>query len=159
MQVRAPIGFRQAVAADADVVVALNAALFREDAGERDPFIDQTWPDREGRAYFAEVLADPGGVCYLATSDDEPVGYLIGRISEPSSVRPVRVAELESMYVHDRFRSQGLGRRLVEQFLGWARANHASRAAVVAYAANERAISFYRRAGFRPRSLSLEMSV
>jgi GNAT superfamily N-acetyltransferase len=154
-----PIRLRQAVAADVDAVVALNAALFREDSGQRDPFTDQTWPQREGRAYFADLLADPDSVCYLATCDDAPVGYLVGRLAKPSSVRPVRVAELESMYVHEPYRGAGLGAKLVERFLDWARANGATRAGVVAYAANQRAIAFYQRAGFEPRSLSLEMTV
>lgn len=153
------IGFRQAVADDVDVIAAFNAALFREDAGQRDPFTDQSWPQREGRAYFAALLDRPDSVGYLATCDGEPVGYLVGRIHPPSSVRPVLVAELESMYVHHRFRSQRLGQGLVEQFLGWAKANQATRATVVAYAANQRAISFYRRVGFQPKRLSLEMGV
>jgi GNAT superfamily N-acetyltransferase len=157
--VKTGIGFRQAGAGDLDVIAALNAALFREDAGQRDPFTDQSWPQREGRAYFAGLLDRPDTVGYLATCDGAPVGYLVGRIRPPSSVRPVLVAELESMYVQPRFRGLGLGQGLVERFLGWARANRTTRAAVVAYAANQRAISFYRRVGFEPKSLSLEMGV
>jgi ribosomal protein S18 acetylase RimI-like enzyme len=158
-QVGTPIQLRQATGDDVDVLVRLNTALFRQDAGQRDPFTDQTWPQREGQAYFAGVLADPDSTCYLATCNDQPAGYLVGRIRPPTSLRPVTVAELESMYVHDRFRSQGIGARLVAQFLGWAKANKASRAAVVAYAANQRAISFYQRIGFQPKSLALEISV
>jgi ribosomal protein S18 acetylase RimI-like enzyme len=154
-----PIRLRQATASDVEAVVALNAALFGEDAGQRDPDVDQAWPQREGRAYFAGVLADPHSVCYLTTCDDTPVGYLVGRIRLPSPVRPVKVAELESMYVCERFRGQGLGARLVEQFLGWASANQAPRAAVVAYATNRRAIGFYQRVGFQPKRLSLEMGI
>jgi GNAT superfamily N-acetyltransferase len=150
---------RQAGAADVDAVVALHAALLREDAGQRDPFMDQTWPGREGRSYFADLLADAGSVGFLATRDGTTVGYLVGRVAQPTSLRPVRVAHLESMYVDEPFRSTGVGGRLVERFLDWARANQASRAAVSAFAANHRAIAFYQRNGFEARSLSLETAV
>jgi ribosomal protein S18 acetylase RimI-like enzyme len=159
MQVGTPIQVRQANASDVEAVVTLNTALFAEDAASRDPDLDQTWPKREGRAYFAGVLTDPHSVCYLATHDDTPVGYLVARIRPPSPLRPVTLAELESMYVRERYRSQGLGARLVEQFLAWASANHAHRATVTAYAANQRAISFYQRVGFQPKRLSLEMGI
>jgi GNAT superfamily N-acetyltransferase len=97
--------------------------------------------------------------CHLITCDGETVGDLVGRIRPRSSVRPVLVAELESMYIQPHLRSQGLGQGLVERFLGWARANRTTRTTVVAYVAIQHAISFYRRVGLEPKSLSLEMGV
>ncbi len=64
------------------------------------------------------------------------------------------------MYVLEGYRGQGVGARLVDEFLGWAWSRGAERASVVvAYAANERAIRFYQRAGFRPKSVSLERGI
>jgi ribosomal protein S18 acetylase RimI-like enzyme len=150
---------RPAQLGDVDAVVALNAELFREDAGPRDPFMDQSWPQREGRAYFTGVLTDRHCCCFLALDDDAPVGYLAGRMRDASSVRPVRIAELESIYVQQGYRSQGLGDRLAQAFLHWASAQRADRAEVVAYAANEPALRFYRRIGFEPKSVALEIGV
>jgi len=45
---------------------------------------------------------------------------------------------------------------LVRAFMDWARARGAQWLTVSAFAANERAIVFYRRAGFAPHSLTLE---
>lgn len=159
IEVAADVRIRPAVADDVDVIAALNAALFREDAGQHDPSRDQGWPQREGRSYFGGVLADQRCICYLAVCGDDAVGYLVGRLREGGGTRPLRLADLESMYVQERFRSQGVGAHLVARFLGWAGQHGADRAAVQAYAANERAIGFYHRIGFRPMVLSLELGI
>ncbi len=147
---------RRAGKGDVAEIVELSSALFREDAGRRDPFTNPGWPEEEGLAYFAGLVSGTGSGCLLAELAGRTVGYLAGRVGEGTTLRPVRVAELESIYVREGYRDLGVGARLVDEFLGWAGSRGAERAAVVAYAANERAIRFYRRSGFRPRSVSLE---
>jgi ribosomal protein S18 acetylase RimI-like enzyme len=147
---------RRAGTGDVAEIVELSTALFREDAGRKDPFTNLGWPEEEGLAYFAGLVSGAGSVCLLAELEGRTVGYLAGRVGEGTTLRPVRVAELESMYVREGYRDLGVGARLVDGFLGWAGSRGAERASVVAYAANERAIRFYRRWGFRPRSVSLE---
>jgi len=66
---------------------------------------------------------------------------------------------LESICVRENQRSSGVGTKLVEEFIGWAGSQGAGRVSVTAYAANERAIRFYERFGFRPRSVSLERGI
>ncbi len=95
-------------------------------------------------------------MCLLAAVEGEAVGYLAGYVRGTTSLRPICVAELESMYVSKGRRNSGLGGRLVERFRVWARGRGARRMSVTAYATNERAIRFYRRAGFRPKNVSLE---
>lgn len=141
---------------DIDVIAALNGALFAEDAGQRDPLMDQGWPAREGRAYFADLLGGPHNVGFVAQEGGETVGYLVGRLREPARVRPVRIASLESIFVQEEHRSQGIGEQLTARFLDWARQQGADRVEVVAYAANEAAIRFYRRLGFIPHNVVLE---
>jgi len=144
--------------------VGLHAALVREDAGQRDPLMDQGWPAREGHAYFTALLGDPANVGFLAeeTAGDEvaAVGFVVGRMGgEPNSLRPVRRASLESMFVQPEHRSHRVGEALVQRFLEWARDQGAEQVAVSAFAANDRAIAFYRRIGFVPRSLELEIGL
>jgi ribosomal protein S18 acetylase RimI-like enzyme len=144
---------------DVNDIVALNAALFREDAGQRDPFMDQGWPTREGHAYFASMVADPRCRCFLAVDGDTVVGYLAGRIGEPRRTRPVPVAVLESFYVRAAFRSRRVGERLARAFLRWAHDQGVEQAEVEAFVANDGAIRFYRRIGFEPKRMTLEMAV
>jgi GNAT superfamily N-acetyltransferase len=150
------VTIRTATRADLDDVVALSAGLFAEDAGQRDRYTDLGWPSREGREYFGGLLDGPTTRCFLADVDGTVGGSLVGRIKRETSVRPVRVADLESMYVRPEYRSAGLGSALVAEFFEWARGRGAALAAVTAYAANDRALAFYTANGFAAKSIHLE---
>ncbi|WP_205862083.1 GNAT family N-acetyltransferase [Planosporangium thailandense] len=153
------VTIRTATRRDLDEVVELSAELFAEDAGQRDPYTDLGWPRREGHEYFGGLLTGPTTRCWLAEVDGKVAGSLIGRIKRETTVRPARVAELESMYVRPEYRSAGVGAALVAEFMAWARGRGAKLAAVTAYAANERALAFYARNGFTPQSVQLEQEL
>jgi ribosomal protein S18 acetylase RimI-like enzyme len=142
---------------DVGALVRLISALFREDAGERDPFTDLGWSAAHGRDHFLSLITQNDALCLLAKSGPTPVGYLAGYVREPTEVRPVRVAELQSMYVEAASRNRGVGSGLVDEFLSWAEAHGAERVSVTAYASNDAALRFYARCGFRPLSATLEM--
>ncbi|MGC9666439.1 N-acetyltransferase family protein [Planosporangium sp. 12N6] len=153
------VTIRTAARRDLDVVVELSAELFAEDAGQYDPHTDLDWPRREGHEYFGGLLSGPTTHCWLAEVDGAVAGSLVGRISRESTVRPVRVAELESIYVRPEYRGQGVADGLIAAFVEWARLRGARIASVTAYAGNARAIALYRRSGFAPKSVQLEMAL
>lgn len=144
---------------DVSAIVELNAALFQEDAGQRDPFMNLNWPREEGRDYFTELLRRDKSIGLLAERKGEAVGYLVGYVRGGSSLRPVQMAELESMFVKEEFRSQKVGQQLVNEFTAWVAGRGAERVSVTAYAANEGAVAFYERMGFRPKNVTLEMGL
>lgn len=150
---------RAATDDDVPQIVDLMTGLWREDSGERDPFMDQGWPARSGAVYYGGVLRHESYRCWVAEVDGVVAGVLIGRIEPPGTIRPVRVADLESMYVRPGYRSHGVGAVLVTEFLGWARERGSDRASVTAYATNDKAIAFYQRQGFAPLRLTLEAPV
>lgn len=150
---------REAGIRDVGMLVELSSALFREDAGTRDPLTNLDWPGEYGHRHFAELLGPGRSVCLVAEASGVAVGYLAGYVRERSPLRPVAVAELESMYVREGARGRGVGAGLVRRFLGWAGMRGAQQVSVTAYASNERAIRFYERIGFQPRSLALEMGL
>lgn len=137
-------------------LVRLNARLFLEDAGLRDPYTDTFWPAKYGRDHFLGLLSRDDAICLLALREDAKVGYLAGYDREATELRPVRFAELQSMYVEEGARGRGVGTRLVEGFFTWAGGRGVGRVSVTAYAANGRAVNFYRRLGSVDRSLLLE---
>ncbi len=153
------VTIRRAGEADVSAIVELNYALFQEDARQRDPFMNLNWPREEGHEYFSKLLKSEKSLGLLAEADGEAIGYLIGYMRRSSSLRPVKLAELESMYVQEEYRGQGIGQQLVERFLEWVREQGGERVSVTAYAANERAIAFYRKMGFTPKSLTLELGL
>jgi GNAT superfamily N-acetyltransferase len=150
---------RLACADDVPAVVALSGGLFAEDGGLRDAFLDVEWPAREGYRYYGAVLTTRDAACWVAVDGGRTIGYLVARIVGPYPARPVRVAELENVFVEPAERGRGVGARLVAVFTEWAAGHGARRMTVTAYAANERAIAFYRRHGFAPKSLSLETGI
>jgi GNAT superfamily N-acetyltransferase len=138
---------------DVPDLVASAAALFAEDGGRHDPFMDTGWPAREGRAYYADLVEDPACLCLLA---DGGGGHLVGRLRRPNPLRPAAVtAELESMRVAPERRRSGVGSALVDAFLAWAHEHGANETTVQAYAQNASALNFYRTRGFRPVLVTL----
>lgn len=138
---------------DVPELLASAAALFAEDGGRRDPFMDTGWPAREGAAYYADLVGDPTCLCLLARDGG---GHLIGRLRRPDPLRPGAVtAVLESMRVAPDRRRTGVGGALVDAFLAWARERGANETTVQAYAQNAGALAFYEACGFRPFLVTL----
>jgi GNAT superfamily N-acetyltransferase len=146
---------RRATIDDLDGLVSSCAALFAEDGAARDRLRNADWPTLHGATWCADVLADPANLALVATADGEVVGHLIGNYSEPSEMWTASRAELVSMFVAEPVRKRGVGGRLVEEFVTWARERGAVRLHVQAYAANEPAIRLYQRHGFTPLSIML----
>jgi ribosomal protein S18 acetylase RimI-like enzyme len=146
---------RRATQADLPAIVALNDALFREDAGQRDPLVNHDWARQHGQAYFAGLLERGASAVLVAEAEGPVVGYLSAYTYGPSDFRPVVAAELESTCVDAAWRGRGVGARLVQVFLAWAQERGAVLATVTAYAANARALAFYERHGFGPHTVTL----
>ena len=141
-------------------IVASVDALFATDAGTHDAAATNLrWPSENGMAYYTSVLADSNNLVLLARDDNEVAGHLVGRISGPGSVHPIRVADLESVQVYPAHRNRGVGDQLATAFLAWAAEKGAQRATVTAYAANDGAQRFYARHGFAVRSVTLHLDL
>ncbi len=153
------VSIRRAKEKDISEIVELSYALFQEDAGQRDPFMNLNWPREGGDEHFSRLVSGDHSVCFLAEMDGEIVGYLVGYAMDATSLRPVKLAELESMFVRKEFRSQGVGGALANEFTKWSKQEGAQRISVTAYAANVGAVEFYKRLGFEPRNLSLELGI
>lgn len=150
---------RKASKADLRSIVALSSALFQEDAGHRDPFMNLRWPEEEGEEYYAGIISGLDSVCLVVEVGGSIAGFLTGYLHERTSLRPVALAEMESMFVIQEFRGQGVGTHLVNSFLKWCQTRGAQRVSVTAYSDNAGAIAFYNALGFEPRNLTLEQGV
>ena len=144
---------------DLEAIVELNHGLFQEDAGTYDPSMNLNWAREKGTEYFSRHIAADASFVVVAELDDTIVGYLVGHVAGASSLRPMRMAILESMFVMRDHRCQGAGETLVEAFLTWCGQQQAQHVSVTAFARNQRAIRFYERMGFAPKNLSLERPV
>lgn len=152
------IWVREASMDEIEEVAGLNAALFREDAGRRDDSVNLGWPVEEGWEHFVGLVASEEGSCLISSSEEEIAGYLAGYVRDGSTLRPARVAELESMYVREEYRGGAWARSWWTHFSGGPatgeRSKRRSRPT-----RRTRALRLYRREGFRQKSTSLEMGL
>ena len=153
---RPKVRVREATEADVASVVELSSALFQEDGGQRDPWMNLDWPKQEGAAYYSGHISGEDSLCLLAEVGDRVVGFLTGYVRGWSNLRPIRLAELESMFVTEEYRGGGIGAQLVREFVEWCRGKRVEGISVTAYWAKEGALRFYRRLGFEPRNVTLE---
>lgn len=123
--------------------------LFLEDAGSYDEFADTSWPSREGTIYYEPLVHDSNALLLVARVDREPVGHLVGLLSSPTPTRrDVTFGVLQSIFVNEGARGQGIGSELCRAFLAWAKETGCAQATVSAYARNTRAIALYSKHGF-----------
>lgn len=140
-------------------IVKLSHALFQEDAGQRDRTVNLEWAIAHGHDYFSKFIGQEQKICLVATVAEAVVGYLAGYVSDASSYRLVKTAELESMFIQKPYRSQGTGTALAHNFIQWAKENGAETMTVTAYAANQPAVHFYQSLGFTPKQVTLALQL
>jgi GNAT superfamily N-acetyltransferase len=150
------VRIEQATRDDIPALLACAQALVATDAARYDATATNLdWAATTGAAYCDGILNNPDNVAFLATAETDVIGHLVGRLGRPSSVHPIRVADLESIYVDPAHRGRGVGQLLVDAFVAWATEKGADRTSVTVYAANDGAQRFYRRNGFAPASVVL----
>jgi diamine N-acetyltransferase len=145
--------YRDAVAADADVLAAFARDTWVETFGH-------LYPPHDLRAYLtakygADIqrreIADSETRYRLAFDDAGLVGYcMMGRLDMP--VDDPGALELHRLYLHKRAKGAGVADALMRETIAWAKAKGASALYLSVWENNERAQKFYRRFGFEDYS-------
>jgi diamine N-acetyltransferase len=152
------ITFRQATVQDIQLLKEINLTSFEANA-EFDKYIDMDWVNTEhATKYFTNVVANVDDYVVFAEVEGKPVGYVI---VEPKilNYRKAKIAEIGIIAVLPEFRSSGIGESLVNKAKEWAKAYGYHTLFVNSYIGNVRAIQFYKKQGFAPIDMSLEMDV
>lgn len=113
-------------------------------------------PNREKQlAGLALILDNPVmGRLFVARIAGEIAGMANALITV-STAEGGRVLLLEDVILRDRHRGLGLGRRLVEHVLDWARGEGMTRVTLLADRDNSPALGFYEHLGFRPSAMQV----
>jgi ribosomal protein S18 acetylase RimI-like enzyme len=137
---------REASARDALEIVELRRRVVAEDrwfiseAGELDLEVEETL------RVIALLKGSSSGTLRVARLDGRVVGFL--SLRPPPFRRMRHVVKLEIAVAHGH-RGEGIGRRLMEAALGWARATPGiDKVGLAVFADNERALALYRAFGF-----------
>lgn len=102
------------------------------------------------REQYRLLLDDPRHALWLAEIEPgaAPVGYVMISPPDLPGANTIGDLQLKRIYLLGKFQGDGLGRRLAETAISHARTHGAERLLLGVYAANEKALSFYARAGF-----------
>lgn len=108
---------------------------------------DESWQVRRG--LYEEWLAEPDAFVFVAEAGGEPVGYALVHMRAPEETWATgdRIGELESLAVLPDYRSQGVGRALVDAMFERLRELGVTHWGVGVISTNADAIRFYERLG------------
>jgi putative acetyltransferase len=143
------IAIRRAEPSDASELVALAAAIGQESGGWL--LTTEAWrPVADERRYLKAVRRHLDAAVLVAVDDDRIVGRLsLARDPHPASAH---VADL-GMMVAGSHRRRGIGRRLLEAAVAWARGGGVSKLELHVFPWNEPAIRLYESFGFEREGL------
>lgn len=106
-------------------------------------------PDREKQLCGLRLILDNPVLGRLFVLRDQcGVAGMANVLITASTSEGCRVAVLEDVIIHNEYRGKGLGRRLVEHVLVWAKAEGMARVTLLADRDNKAALDFYRKLGF-----------
>lgn len=106
-------------------------------------------PDREKQLRGLRLILDNPALGRLFVLRDQGrVAGMTNVLITVSTSEGCRVAVLEDVIVRNEYRCKGLGRRLIEHILAWARMEGMARVTLLADRDNKAALDFYRKLGF-----------
>lgn len=153
------VTIKNAIPSDWQSIQKLNDEVFTNDKNH-DEFINCNWPfTKEGQEYYQEICSQPEKYLTIIAWDNQmPVGYLTASKKE-LDYRTNNPLEINNMGVSPKYRSQGIGKLLVDHAKKWARTNGFTHLYVEAYSQNTKAHQFYQRMGLEPTAISFEGKV
>lgn len=152
------ISIREAKIEDLVDIQNFNNKLGAKEIIEFDPTIKPEFATTEdGEKYYKEHIESDAKIALVAEDGDKIVAYLVGGIEEASDYRNIgRIFETEDMWVEDEYRSQRIGKQLMDKAEAWAKEKGINKMRVIASYKNEKAIKFYKREGYSEYDLILE---
>lgn len=152
------IKIETAKATDWELIQKLNNQVFINDK-ERDDDLDLNWPfSKVGIKYYKDLTNGKYGKCFIAYVGGNPAGY-VALAPKDFGYRKSKYIEIENIGVDPKYRSQGIGKLLIEEAVKWAKEKHATKLWVSAYWENTRALDFYRKNGFYETGVELDKKI
>jgi ribosomal protein S18 acetylase RimI-like enzyme len=152
---------RNATIKDLESVQELNFKLFKHDS-KYDDTLDVKWPySKNGLFYFKKSLTNKNKITLVCENNRNiMIAYLIGGIMKTYSYRKnIKIAELENTFVESKYRKEGIGTKLFDEFKKWAKSQKVSQLKVYAYSKNTNALLFYSKNKFKEEELILTQNI
>ena len=146
---------RQAKKNEWKLIQKLNNYVFLADK-DNDDDLNLDWPfSKRGVKYYKNLANGKYGHCLIAYLGGKAVGY-IALAKKNFGYRKSRYVEVENIGVRPEYRSQGIGKKLINEATKWAKKQNASKLYISAYWGNKKAINFYKKNGFYEIGLELD---
>ena len=154
------VTIRNAVIEDLRPIQDISHELFISDINF-DTHINLQWAyEDDGENEWRERIENHNKfLCLVAEIDNEIIGCLAGLLCDEDSYRPLKRADLRNIYVRKEHRHKGIGNKLTQQFIEWAKEKGAKKMSVETYAGNSDALEFYKEEGFLPVFITLEADI
>ncbi|MCC7115532.1 MAG: GNAT family N-acetyltransferase [Burkholderiales bacterium] len=143
---------RLARAQDAAALAALAERTFRDTFGasNRGSDMDLHCARSYGAAIQAAEIAEPRRTTLVADAAGSLAGYAQLRWNATAALIAARPAEIQRIYVDRPWHGRGVAQALMARLLAAAREGGADGVWLGVWERNERALAFYRKAGFEP---------
>jgi ribosomal protein S18 acetylase RimI-like enzyme len=151
---------RPAQPSDIETLRELNDQVFQHDA-QFDPVLQIQWAASPlGTAYYTGLATGTYGACFVAEDLEQAVvaGYVALHEKE-FDYRNGKFLEIENIGVRPEYRSQGIGKMLMQRVREYAKEHGYTRLLVETRWGNEGARRFYQQCGFSESGVEFEGGV
>lgn len=141
---------------DWEVIKDLNTQLFEYEHERFDDSLNLNWPE-EHESYYKNVITKDNYCTFVYSDNDKIVAYVvICFYDRPNYRASARKAEIENIFISEKFRGQGIGSELLKAAEEWAKSKNAFEVSVTASAGNKNALAFYRSLSYSDYDITLE---
>lgn len=151
---------REATSKDLDALKVLSFDFLSSEA-KKEPSYEPEYALTESSAnYLLKRVNSENSLFLVVEEESNLVGFLIGYIGKiPDARKSMKPAVLDEIYVADKFRGKGVGKKLLQKFQDWAKSHGANKLRVGTHFRNDGAIKFYKDAGFEDFYVKLEKKI
>ena len=148
---------------DLKEVMKLNLELFKHQQKNFDSTLNLSWTfSKEGKKYFKKRMLGKDSFTEVIENPEKKmlVAYATGVIQKRHNYRASgKYAELESIFVEEKYAGSKLGSKLLDDFINWCKANKVDNASALVAAKNNPALNFYKKYGFETYDIVMELNL
>ncbi|MDN3615978.1 MAG: GNAT family N-acetyltransferase [Vibrio gallaecicus] len=116
----------------------------------------------DSEEYWLSLMIDRQGVFYVAVSDNQVVGFVVGKVSQNrgvSFIQPHKIGRVNTIVVRDTIQNKGVGKALMLKFKEWAQSEGAIEMRLEVMEFNQQAQAFYESLGLETQSRTMSMNL
>src|SRR3989339_150276 len=156
--IKEEIKIRKATEADYKVVNSLYFELYTLNQQNIPLTYKKTPTKPQSKGEFLNMLEDNKSLLLVAVVNDRAVGLIYAFIEKETGNNVTygyHRVYIGDLYVLPDYHRQGIGSLLMQEVEKWAKDRKLSDLAVLVYAFNQNAVSFYQKLGYKPYSIQL----